>query len=107
MVTVITMGLALGVEDEVIVKDIATKVSRDNVRRFAEARARRIQIGRGEVEREGGSASDLQGKVQINVGKYANEDHIFIHPRIAEVLKPHQIKGINDSFKQIIITTTC
>ncbi|KAF8443475.1 P-loop containing nucleoside triphosphate hydrolase protein [Terfezia claveryi] len=84
-----------------IVEDIAAKASRDNVHRLVKARARRIQLE--EAKWKGrGSAADLQGRVQINVGKYANEDHIFIHPQIAEVLKPHQIKGIRFLWGELV-----
>lgn len=85
-----------------IVEDIAAKASRDSVHRLVKARARRIQLEEAKWKGKGGSAPDLQGKVQINVGKYANEDHIFIHPQLAEVLKPHQIKGIRFLWGELI-----
>ncbi|KAF8428586.1 P-loop containing nucleoside triphosphate hydrolase protein [Tirmania nivea] len=85
-----------------IVEDIAAKASRANVHRLVKARAKRIQLEEAKWKSKGGSAPDLQGKVQINVGKYANEDPIFIHPQLAEVLKPHQIKGIRCLWGELV-----
>jgi len=85
-----------------IVEDIAAKASRDSVHRLVKARARRIQLEEAKWKGKGGSAPELQGKVQINVGKYAHEDHIFIHPQLAEVLKPHQIKGIRFLWGELV-----
>lgn len=81
-------------------ENLSAKASREDVHRLVKARARRIALETS--RRKEGAAPELEGKVEINVGKYAKHDYICIHPQIAEHLKQHQIRGIRFLWAELV-----
>ena len=81
-------------------ENLSAKASREDVHRLVKARARRIALETS--RRKEGAAPELEGKVEINVGKYAKHDYICIHPQIAEHLKPHQVRGIRFLWAELV-----
>lgn len=81
-------------------ENLSAKASREDVHRLVKARARRIALETS--RRKEGAAPELEGKVEINVGKYAKHDYICIHPQIAEHLKQHQVRGIRFLWAELV-----
>ncbi|KAF8463672.1 P-loop containing nucleoside triphosphate hydrolase protein, partial [Kalaharituber pfeilii] len=88
-----------------VVEDPSAKASRADVHRLVKARLERIKAEekrKKKQSQDGGDSYGDDGKVQVNLGKYASENEIYFHPQIAKDLKQHQVAGVRFMWAELV-----
>jgi SNF2 family DNA or RNA helicase len=51
----------------------------------------------------GASQTGDPSHIIVNLGKYAQDDFVYIHPHIGARIKPHQIEGVRFMWREVVM----